>query len=89
MGEGLPVAAFSWILRVGVTGGGGGFLLHCSELYCFSGILIACGFSIANLESLFVPVIQQTVSIYCVPRQQHSLSLGEGARSTILPGSPI
>ena len=35
LGEGFPVAAFSWTLRVGVTGEGGGFLPHCSGLHCF------------------------------------------------------
>ena len=35
LGEGFPVAAFSWTLRVGVTGEGGGFLPHCSRLHCF------------------------------------------------------
>lgn len=51
MGEGLPVAAFSWTLRAGVTGGGGGFLPHCSGLHSFSGILIVHEFSITNWES--------------------------------------
>lgn len=59
MGEGLPVAAFSWTLRIGVTGGGGGFLPHCSELHCFSGILTVCGFSITNLESCICPIFSK------------------------------
>lgn len=82
VGEGLPVAASSWTLRIGVTGGGGGFLPHCSGLHCFPGILVVHGFSV-QLVKLYLSHIQQTMSNYCVQRQQHSQSLGKEARRTV------
>lgn len=44
MGEGLPVAAFSWTLRVEVTGGGGGFLLIVQDFIVSREYLLYAGF---------------------------------------------
>lgn len=77
-------------LRVGVIGGGGGFLPHCSRLQCFLGILTVCGFLVTKLESCIRSHDSANNEyLLCAEAAGQPVITGKEARRAIWPGSPI